>query len=77
MERLLVDHLSHWLGGWPAVSELDVIGADERDRPGWDGKIHPAIYRELRGEQSAQPRVLGRVQPDQLPGAHPGQLIGV
>ncbi|MEV1002950.1 hypothetical protein [Nonomuraea sp. NPDC050202] len=43
MERLLVDHLSHWLDGWPAVTELDIIGADKRDHPGWDGKIHPAI----------------------------------
>ncbi|GAA4515112.1 MULTISPECIES: GNAT family N-acetyltransferase [Nonomuraea] len=43
MERWLVEHLSHWLGGWPAVTELDIVGADVRDHPGWDGKIHPAI----------------------------------
>lgn len=43
MERLLVDHLSLWLGGWPATTELDIIGAPQRDRPGWDGKMHPAL----------------------------------
>jgi GNAT superfamily N-acetyltransferase len=43
MERRLVEHLSRWLGGWPPVTELDIIGTPGRDHPGWDGKIHPAL----------------------------------
>ncbi|MFI7705068.1 GNAT family N-acetyltransferase [Nonomuraea sp. NPDC049480] len=43
MERRLAEHLSRWLGGRPAAPGLDVIGTPGRGRPGWDGKIHPAI----------------------------------
>ncbi|MGW3352783.1 GNAT family N-acetyltransferase [Nonomuraea rubra] len=43
MERLLVRHLSLWLGRWPATTKLDVIGSPARERPGWDGKLHPTL----------------------------------
>jgi hypothetical protein len=44
-----------------------------------DPRLEPAhpTHRELRGEHPAQPRVLRRVEPDQLPGLHLGQLVGV
>ncbi|NJP97666.1 GNAT family N-acetyltransferase [Nonomuraea sp. FMUSA5-5] len=43
MERLLTEHLSRWLGGRLPASGLDVIGAPQREKPGWDGRIHPAL----------------------------------
>lgn len=43
MERRLIEHLSRWLGYWPPVTELDIIGMPGRDLPGWDGKIHPVL----------------------------------
>jgi GNAT superfamily N-acetyltransferase len=43
MARLLVEHLSRWLGRWPAAGGLDIIGSPARNRPGWDGKMHPAM----------------------------------
>ncbi|GAA3670742.1 hypothetical protein GCM10022224_038760 [Nonomuraea antimicrobica] len=43
MERLLVEHLSRWLGDRPAATGLSIVGAPERDRPGWDGRIHPVL----------------------------------
>lgn len=43
MERRLIEHLSHWLGSWPPVGELHIIGEPGRERPGWDGKIHPVL----------------------------------
>ncbi|MFE3448668.1 GNAT family N-acetyltransferase [Nonomuraea sp. NPDC059194] len=39
----LIDHLSRWLGGWPATTGFDVIAEAGRVRPGWDGKIHPVL----------------------------------
>ncbi|WP_250562864.1 GNAT family N-acetyltransferase [Sphaerisporangium fuscum] len=42
-EQRLAEHLSHWLGAWPPASELDIVGEPGRTRPGWDGKLHPAI----------------------------------
>ncbi|MEQ4723189.1 GNAT family N-acetyltransferase [Nonomuraea sp. B19D2] len=42
-EPRLVAHLTHWLGGWPATTGLDIIGNPARIRPGWDGKTHPVI----------------------------------
>ncbi|WP_043633765.1 GNAT family N-acetyltransferase [Nonomuraea candida] len=43
MARRLVRHLAEWLGGWPAGTGLHIIGAPARNRPGWDGKIHPVL----------------------------------
>lgn len=42
-ERRLIDHLTRWLGGWPATTDLDVIAEPGRVRPGWDAKIHPVL----------------------------------
>jgi GNAT superfamily N-acetyltransferase len=37
-------HLSSWLGGWPARPDgLTVVGAVERTRPGWDGRVYPVL----------------------------------
>ncbi len=43
LDRGLRDHLTVWLGRWPAKSKLDVVGSSRRVDPGWDGQIHPAI----------------------------------
>ena len=40
---LLDAHLRSWLGRWPPRSALEVVGYPARDRPGWDGRIHPVI----------------------------------
>ncbi|PZG08493.1 GNAT family N-acetyltransferase [Nonomuraea aridisoli] len=37
------DHLRHWLGAWPPQEDLQVIGSDRRTKPGWDGRVHPAL----------------------------------
>ncbi|MEV0197149.1 GNAT family N-acetyltransferase [Nonomuraea sp. NPDC050691] len=42
-EERLAEHLAHWLGAWPPVSRLDVVGEPARGRPGWDGRLHPVI----------------------------------
>lgn len=42
-ERRLAEHLSRWLGAWPPGCELDIIGEPGRARPGWDGRLHPAL----------------------------------
>ena len=36
-------HLTSWLGQWPAGHDLDVVGSTKRVRPGWDGRVYPAI----------------------------------
>jgi RimJ/RimL family protein N-acetyltransferase len=36
-------HLRTWLGRWPGTGRLDVVGAVARERPGWDGRVFPAI----------------------------------
>jgi GNAT superfamily N-acetyltransferase len=37
-------HLASWLGRWPSSNGyLDVVGSPNREQPGWDGKVHPAI----------------------------------
>jgi GNAT superfamily N-acetyltransferase len=32
-------HLRQWLGRWPAMAPLDVVGSPRRAEPGWDGGI--------------------------------------
>lgn len=39
----LTDHLKQWLGAWPPSGGLEIVGAPQRARPGWDGGIHPAL----------------------------------
>jgi GNAT superfamily N-acetyltransferase len=36
-------HLAAWLGRWPAASPFDVVGWPGRLRPGWDGRVYPAL----------------------------------
>jgi GNAT superfamily N-acetyltransferase len=43
MDPRLRRHLAHWLGQWPATSELSVVGSARREQPGWDGAVHPLI----------------------------------
>jgi GNAT superfamily N-acetyltransferase len=43
IDSRLRHHLTAWLGQWPAGHALDVVGSERRVRPGWDGRVHPAI----------------------------------
>jgi GNAT superfamily N-acetyltransferase len=44
VEPRLARHLREWLGQWPAPGPgLYVVGAPGRERPGWDGRVHPVI----------------------------------
>jgi GNAT superfamily N-acetyltransferase len=43
IDARLRHHLTSWLGQWPAGHALDVVGSGRRVRPGWDGRVHPAI----------------------------------
>lgn len=36
-DDLLTAHLGAWLGAWPPHGAIDVVGAEARLRPGWDG----------------------------------------
>jgi hypothetical protein len=38
---VLALHLRSWLGAWPPRAPVEVVGADVRTRPGWDGVVHP------------------------------------
>lgn len=42
-DALLTRHLRGWLGSWPPVSAIDVVGAEARIRPGWDGEVHALV----------------------------------
>lgn len=39
----LLTHLASWLGSWPPIAGLEVIGSRRRIEPGWDGRIHPLL----------------------------------
>src|SRR6266702_613963 len=39
----LTAHLTRWLGGWPPMGPLTVVESPARERPGWDGRVHPAL----------------------------------
>lgn len=39
----LDDHLAAWLGRWPPRRPLDVVGAEVRTRPDWDGDVRPLL----------------------------------
>jgi GNAT superfamily N-acetyltransferase len=43
MDLRLRRHLAHWLGQWPATAKVSVVGSSRRERPGWDGAVHPLI----------------------------------
>ena len=34
-------HLRTWLGAWPPADGVEVVGADVRTQPGWDGRVVP------------------------------------
>lgn len=36
-------HLAAWLGAWPPRRPLRIVGATQREVPGWDGQVHPAL----------------------------------
>ena len=36
-------HLQAWLGQWPPQRELDVVPAEVRRTPGWDGEVRPLL----------------------------------
>jgi RimJ/RimL family protein N-acetyltransferase len=42
-DTLLMAHLRGWLGAWPPRRDVDVVAADVRDRPAWDGRITPLV----------------------------------
>jgi GNAT superfamily N-acetyltransferase len=40
----LDQHLKSWLGEWPAPGPgVRIVATPARDRPGWDGQVHPVI----------------------------------
>jgi GNAT superfamily N-acetyltransferase len=43
MDLRLRHHLAHWLGQWPATGSVTVVGSARRERPGWDGAVHPVL----------------------------------
>ena len=43
LAQRLPHHLAAWLGRWPAAGPFDVIGWPGRLRPGWDGRLYPAL----------------------------------
>lgn len=36
-------HLVRWLGQWPPARAVDIVGAQVRALPGWDGGLHRAL----------------------------------
>lgn len=36
-------HLAGWLGRWPPRETIDVVESEARQRPGWDGAVHPVV----------------------------------
>lgn len=44
VDERLQAHLRSWLGAWPPVRPLQVVGSDRRTEPGWDG-----VVRALNG----------------------------
>lgn len=39
----LTAHLAAWLGSWPPATPMEVVGAPQRNQPGWDGAPHPVL----------------------------------
>lgn len=42
-DTLLTRHLRGWLGSWPPAGAIDVVGAEARTRPAWDGAVRPLV----------------------------------
>ena len=59
-DELLAQHLRAWLGQWPPRTAVDVVGADVRTEPGWDGRPRPFL-----GVSSATATLLS-VPPDRV-----------
>jgi hypothetical protein len=57
-------HLALWLGRWPGGSELDVVACPARERPGWDGGLHPVVgvLAGSRGVLSVPPHSVEEVR---------------
>jgi GNAT superfamily N-acetyltransferase len=58
LARRLERHLTNWLGAWPPVGELTIVGSPNRVTPAWDGKVYP-----VAGVETPQGTVLS-VPPD-------------
>jgi GNAT superfamily N-acetyltransferase len=43
VEERLAAHLSAWLGAWPPVRPLQLVGSVARELPGWDGTVQPVV----------------------------------
>lgn len=43
MDQRLLHHLASWLGQWPPLAPLQVVGSGRRRIPGWDRRPHPMI----------------------------------
>ena len=56
----LVAHLDALLGGWPPDGPFRVVGSVRRERPGWDGRVCPALALTAAG------RTVLSVPPDQV-----------
>jgi GNAT superfamily N-acetyltransferase len=62
---LLVKHLQTWLGAWPPPEgRVLVMGADVRERPGWDGAVRPVLGVAMPGLEGA----VVSVRPGVVPG---------
>ena len=43
VDRRLYRHLVSRLGQWPPRQPVQVVASDRRTRPGWDGRLRPAV----------------------------------
>lgn len=43
LDLRLYHHLVSWLGQWPTQRQWWVVGSNRRERPGWDGRVHPLV----------------------------------
>lgn len=87
--RRLDRHLRAWLGAWPPMSMVTVVGCDCRAEPGWDGTVRPfagvstpegtilsvppSAVDALRGAGGTLDEILDAV-PEAL--GHPGAVVG-
>lgn len=65
LARRLELHLSDWLATWPPPpGRLKVVGSARRDRPAWDGSIHPVVGVLTRdgGVLSVPPAAAARLE---------------
>jgi GNAT superfamily N-acetyltransferase len=62
-------HLRSWLGAWPPVGDVTVVGSPRRRQPGWDGTVRP-----FAGVATPQGAVLS-VAPDRVERVRAGGVI--